>query len=95
MKKLNTRRPRRSREEWQVLVANFNAADGDLQTYCDRAGITTNRFHIWQHRFQQSAFVELPVVDTTASMTDTLSDTHRWDIELILGHNIILRMRRP
>jgi len=92
MKKLKTRQPRRTREEWQVLVANFNAAESDLQTYCDRVGVTINRFHIWQQRFQQSAFVELPA---TTPKIETIRDTQDWDIELILGHDITLRMRRP
>jgi len=90
MKKSISKRTRRTREEWQVLVNHYDAGS-DLSAYCKQAGITVNRFQIWQRRFNQTGFVEVPF----SSTPETESDSPHWDIELTLGKDITLRMRRP
>jgi hypothetical protein len=53
------RSTRRTSEQWQKLIDHYNANPIDPQTYCQRIGVTMDRFKIWQQRFEQSGFVEV------------------------------------
>jgi len=81
-----------------VLIDNFNANPIDPLSYCKQTGVTFDRFRIWQRRFQSSGFVELtptPVTEVaTAFAVDPSTEVRRWDIELCLGSDIILRLRK-
>lgn len=97
MSNYKTQRSRLTREQWQVLIDNFNANPIDPPTYCKQVGVTMDRFNIWQRRFEQSGFIEVKpaqVMDLSSAPTnDTSGASSHWDIELSLGDEITLRMR--
>lgn len=88
-----TRRPRRSEQEWRAVMAQFARSGVDGEAFCAREGIAPSTFWNWRSRLQRSGrgkeaspaspFVEL--VSDSASRT--------FDIELDLGHGVVLRMR--
>lgn len=92
-----SKRTRRTREEWQVLIDNFTANPIDPQTYCKQTGVTLARFKIWQRRLDQPGFVEvkpLPVPQSSSvSENEGLAVGSHWDVELSLGADITLRLR--
>lgn len=96
-KNTSKRCSRRTREQWQALIENYNANPIDPQTYCDRSGITINRFLIWRRRFGQSGFVELPgnpIMQASGTcVAEMPAEAKHWDIELSFGNEMTLRMR--
>ena len=82
------KRSRRTREEWQALIASFEKCDNDLEGFCHQAGISLDRFKIWQQRFSQASFIELPY-----DKNPTVDDSKPWDVELSLANDIVLRIR--
>ena len=95
---------RQTREQWLQLVKNYRPNDLDLKTYCDQAGVTTNRFKIWQHRFDNPkvsapAFKELrhestPKANHTTPAENSAPLGDQWDVELAFGSGLLLRIRQ-
>ena len=101
MNKQSTRMARQTREQWLQLVKNYSPTDLDLKTYCDQAGVTTNRFKIWQRRFDNldvsaPAFKELrhQAVPNANHTTPAENSVPQWDVELAFGSGLLLRIRQ-
>lgn len=57
-----TRKPRRSRKEWQSLVDAFETSPLDLQSFCETQAIRPDRLKVWRRRLQKPNFIELPSI---------------------------------
>ena len=84
----HNKRPRRNRQEWQALVAEFEAGSLDLQTFCEEQAIKPDRLAFWRRRLKQSPFIEL-----AEPVQQSIPEGAAWDVELTLGQNVTLRLR--
>lgn len=85
---------RRSREQWQELVNQFEQSGLSQRAFCDTNGINYDRLGFWNRRFRKLAtasdlFIELPR-DVTAELPSSTA----WDVELDLGNGTVLRLRK-
>ena len=88
----------RSKKQWQALLAEFNTSDLSQDAYCKKRRISLSSFHKWRKYFSSQS-TESAFADITAQVTEAvpLSTEHPnnapWQVELELGHGIILRLR--
>ncbi len=92
------RRVRRSREEWQVLVARFEDSGQTRGQFCAEMGIGESTLRRWCSRLQDRppgvmsqapVFVELPAQHKRPGAA-----TPPWEVELQLDVGVVLRLRR-
>lgn len=95
-------RGRRSRSQWQSLIARGERSELSVSEFCRRESISTASFYSWRKRLggatpgatvaeigaEDGAFLELGVLGSEAA------SPARWEIELELGAGMILRLRR-
>ena len=85
---------RRSREQWQELVEQFEQSGLSRREFCDQNGVSYDRLAFWVRRFRNQdkggrLFVEMP-----REIRDDLPLQTAWDTELDFGNGIVLRLRR-
>ena len=91
----NPSRIRRSTEQWQEIVDQFQTSPLNAPKYCAEQGISYASFSKWKRRLLRESvevealpeFVELTPPAPSAPQT-------RWDIELDLAPGIQLRIAR-
>lgn len=94
-----TRKPRKTQAEWQKLVHDFATAGLSVTEFCKSREVSYPSFSKWRAALQDGAkktltpspdFLELsaPCSATNVSLPD------HYEIELVLGDNVILRIRR-
>jgi len=93
------KRTYRKHEEWRQLINKFEAGDLSTTEFCAKHGIASSGLYNWRKKFQQehaaaqeSAFIELPQIAMDEPLPHNSSD--RWDVELELGNDVILRLRK-
>lgn len=98
------RRPRRSRSQWRRLMADYEASGQSQQVFCHEHGLALSTFARWRRILAeqtlavasdsaaepQRLFAEL----RTPLSDRSLAETSPWEIELALGADMVLRMRR-
>ena len=89
----NSRRSRRSREEWQQLIQAQQDSGLNQAEFCTQRSISQKRFAHWKRRLQKTQidqpdthWLELPSVPATSPSG--------WEIELDLGQGLRLRLRQ-
>jgi hypothetical protein len=97
MSKTESRNNRHSREEWERLMAEYDAGDVSQRVFCAQRGLAYSSFGYWRKRLRgallaedrrrQPALVELPAWPGLAA------EPASWRIELELGEGIVLRVR--
>jgi hypothetical protein len=87
MHDLNSRRPRRNRQEWQSLVKALAVSALDLETFCEQQAISPVRLKYWRRQMKKAQFIELP------DMAHQAAAEQSWDVELTLGQDVTLRLR--
>jgi hypothetical protein len=96
MLKTVSRNNRRSREEWERLMAEYEAGKESRRVFCAQHDLAYSSFGYWRKRLrgalpaqdrQRPALVELPAWPGLAV------EPVRWRIELELGEGIVLRVR--
>lgn len=89
---------RRSREEWQALVARFQDSGQSREQFCEEMAIEMSTLRRWCSRFRERPaqpvsraplFVEWP-----AEQKRTNAVAPSWEVELQLGAEVVLRLRR-
>lgn len=94
---------RRSHAKWQALVAPAGRSGLSTEALCRAEGISTASLYSWRKRLasEQTPAVARAATDSAGRFIDlgALStgapcDAGRWDIELQLGAEIVLRLRR-
>jgi transposase-like protein len=94
------RRIRRSREQWQVLVARYEESGQTQERFCAEMDIGLSTLRRWCSRFRElppravsrapaPVFVELP-----AEPNRTVASVPAWEVELQLDAGVVLRLRR-
>jgi hypothetical protein len=95
-------RGRRSRSQWQSLIARAEHSELSITEFCRRESVSTASFYSWRKRLggatsgatlaaagaEDGAFLELGVLGSEAAGPVS------WDIELELGAGMVLRLRR-
>ncbi len=91
------RQPRRSKEEWRQLINQFEQTELSDTEFCQQQNIPYQSFAKWRstlrskHAATLSPFIEI-TPDPSLRQTVGSSD---WAIELVIGHQLILRIRQP
>lgn len=89
----SVRNNRRGRDQWQRLMAAFEASELTQRAFCAEQGLAYSTFCYWRRRLRQEAghadhtpaLVELPVL--------TGSESGHWRVELDMGDGLVLRLR--
>lgn len=92
------RRIRRSREQWQELVARFEDSGQTREQFCAELGIGESTLRRWCSRLQErtpGAMSQAPVfVELPAQHERPGAVVQPWEVELQLDAGIVLRLRR-
>ena len=92
------RQIRRSREEWEALVARYEESGQTRERFCAEMGIGESTLRRWCSRLRERTpavvskapvFVELPAEDKRPGAA-----VQPWEVELQLDAGIVLRLRR-
>ena len=91
---------RRSAEQWREIQQRFEHSGQTQVAFCAAEGLALSTFTLWRRKLDSSRnmitnndaamFVALPDSDIPGP---SLSTTH-WDVELQLGADVVLRLRR-
>ena len=95
----NRARIRRSEYAWRELVVRFEQSGQTREQFCVDQGLALSTFGRWRQRLRlavqeeatrsaDAVFVELATEEALASAAPT------WDVELQLGADVVLRLRR-
>ena len=97
------RRPRvrRNAEQWQDIIHRFQQSGQTRDAFCAEHTLALSTFSRWRQRLrtlsalpsrspEAISFVELPVADDAMGVPSSVD----WDVELQLGADIVLRLRR-
>ena len=86
---------RRTANEWQELVSQFERSGQSRKAFCSSQGLSLSTFDLWKRKLRgtparreedgESMFVEVAQVEPTRSLS--------WDVELELGGGVVLRVR--
>ena len=89
---------RRSAAQWSDLLMRFAGSGQTRERFCAEQGLSLSSFDRWRRKLREASssttisgeplFVEL-------TPDDASSETPVWDIELQLGADVFLRLRRP
>ena len=85
---------RRNIEQWQEIMSAYEKSGLTQEAFCHRESVAPSTFYNWHKRLsvaiptkpKEPMFIELPAPDFS-------SKADHWDIELLLGDNVVLRMR--
>jgi hypothetical protein len=96
------RRVRRSPEQWQALLDQYESSGLSQQLFCRQSGLPYSTFTRWRSRLLCNRSVvdtagdspEL-FVELTNQAVESPSAFSGWDVELQLGEQVFLRLRRP
>ena len=93
-----TRRTRRSAAQWQDLIDRFEQTDQSRASFCREQSVSLGSFNRWWSKLNQPATIvshlsdEARFVELQSAPVDS---SPGWDIELQLGTDVVLRLRRP
>jgi len=94
------RRHRRTPEQWQELVTEFNASELSIGEFCDQRGLVQSTLKKWYKRFLDpvstagASFVEVSTSRSAADRPATVADDTPWQVRLALGGGIVLELSR-
>lgn len=93
------RYPRHSRSEWKDIVKRFSKSKLSIEQFCQQESILPVTLRKWQCRFKSASLPDSFVEITSANIPpptpiSSPSSSGHWDIELELGHGMVLRLRR-
>ncbi len=103
LKKVRAKSIRRSRAQWEVIIARYKSGRLTQGDFCQQEGLTTSVFYKWLRLISMPAeseippiakmdqFIEIDVPESTA--IQTCATPALWDMELTLGNGIMLRVR--
>ena len=97
MSEVRTRHKRRSREQWQEIIRRGASSPQSVEAFCAGESVSTASYYLWrkrlrvegngsaEHQSSSAHFVELGPLAAAPS---------GWDVELELGGEVVLRLRR-
>ena len=87
--------PRKSRQQWQALISQWQHSGQDARHFCSEQGLGYTTFCKWQRRFAEppTALDSLsPFVEVSTLMSAPTAVAGRWHIVLSLGNGVELRL---
>ena len=97
-KKPTGARIRKSPDQWQVLFDRYENSGQTREQFCHEQGISLHSFNRWRTKLRKRTLGD-PSLTNASLFTELTSAVPPpptgWDIELQLGADIVLRLRRP
>jgi hypothetical protein len=92
---------RRSRAQWQSLIARAARSPLSVRAFCAEQGISTASFYLWRTRLGGEPAQEAPASVRFLDLGELAvpagagsQDAGGWEVELALGEGLVLRLRR-
>ncbi len=91
---------RRSAEQWREILQRFEHSGQTQPAFCAAEGLALSTFTLWRRKLNSSRGM---IPNNDAAMFVALPDsnipgpslaTTQWDVELQLGADVVLRLRR-
>lgn len=95
--KTQTKRSQKHRtsEQWIKLINEFDPRLQTINEFCQIKNIGTSSYYKWKGKLGLTESTELPAfVPIQTQPYSTTQKTPEWDLELELGHGIILRLSK-
>lgn len=87
---------RLSRDEWSQIMLAYEEGDESQVDFCERRGLSISTFHSWRARLRQEGTRELSLDSSPfIEVMRSTEDAPPWDVEVDLGGDVVLRLRRP
>jgi hypothetical protein len=96
MLKTVSRNNRRSREEWERLMAEYEAGDVSQRVFCAQRGLAYSSFGYWRKHLRGALAAEgrpMPALVELPAWPGLAVEPAPWRIELELGEGVVLRVR--
>jgi hypothetical protein len=96
MLKTVSRNNRRSREEWERLMAEYEAGEVSQRVFCAQRGLAYSSFGYWRKQLRCALAAEgrpMPALVELPGWPGLAVEAAPWRIELDLGEGIVLRVR--
>jgi len=91
-------RIRRSASEWQHIIAQYEQSDQTQETFCHEHSLALSTFCRWRQRLSRltsPSTCEAPgFVELSSEVPADEPALTSWDVELQLGADVFLRLRR-
>lgn len=89
------RQPRKTKAQWQAIVADFHQSNLPSKEYCEEQGLAYGTFAKWRQRLAKKAHqTEVSkVIELIAPEPVAQSKPEDWQVELALGNGMTLRVR--
>jgi hypothetical protein len=87
---------RRSRAEWQSLIARAEGSPLSVRAFCAAQGVSTASFYLWRKRLGAGIEPAQPVAARFLDLGELAAHAGAggWEVELALGDGLVLRLRR-
>lgn len=93
---MSTKYQRRSREQWQQIIEQFQASDQSGAAFCKSQAISYASFCQWKQTLLSArAVATKPADGGFVDLQSLISDGDAWKIVLRLGADIELVLSRP
>jgi len=96
MSKTTSRNNRRSREEWERLMIEYEAGEVSQRVFCAQRGLAYSSFGYWRKRLRgalPAGARSMPALVELSAVPRLTVEPPSWRIELELGEGIVLRVR--
>jgi len=95
----STRRVRRSREQWQRIITEYESENLTQKEFCANHNLGSVSFSKWYHRLksaQGNGFVALPIggIEKAENLSGEAQTTNHFDVRLELGDGLVLHLSR-
>ncbi len=89
----------RTPDQWQSVFDRFEQSGQTRDQFCHGQGISLSSFSRWRTKLQKQTPAK-PTPSDSALFTELTSavqpaESPAWDIELQLGADVLIRLRRP
>lgn len=93
MSKKISRNNRRSREEWERLMGEYEAGEVSQRVFCAQRGLAYSSFGYWRKQLRGALAAEERRMSALVELPAWPVEPAPWRIELELGEGIVLRVR--
>jgi len=90
-----TRRPRKTRSQWQAIIDEFNQSHLPARIFCSDHDLAYGTFAKWRQRFAEPAQkkAEPARLIELIQPVSAKPEADYWQVELELGNGMTLRLR--
>lgn len=94
-----TRRVRRSRKQWQQIIADYESENLTQKEFCSKHNLGSVSFNKWYHRLKSTeadGFVVLPAVKSEKAENVSVNTqlAKQVEVRLELGDGLVLQVSR-